>query len=65
MNKCRTRLIYHINKGLGVVPTEAADNIIPILTREDSLDQEGEFIRVEHVSNQKLQGYRVEVEKGG
>ena len=64
MNEYRTHLVYHIDKGLGVVPTEATDNIMPILTREDSLNQEGELIRIERASNQKPQGCRVEVEKG-
>ena len=39
MNGRGTCLVYHIDKSLGVVPTEAVDHVTLILTREDRLDQ--------------------------
>ena len=32
MSECRTRLVYHIDKCLGVVLTEVTDIIVLILT---------------------------------
>jgi hypothetical protein len=44
MSECRTHLVYHIDKGLRVIPEEATDRITRILTRENGLDQGGELI---------------------
>jgi len=43
--KCRTCLVYHINEGLRVISREATDIFTIIFTREDRLDQGGEFMR--------------------
>ena len=56
MSECRTCLVYHIGKGLSVIPTEAMDNVTLILTREDSLDKEGEVAGIERASDQKSKG---------
>ena len=37
-------LMYHIDEGLGVVPTEVADHLHLILTCEDCLNQRDEFV---------------------
>jgi len=63
MTACKTCLVYHIDKGLCVVPKEAADRITRILTREDRLDQEGELMRSELASGQTSTGWSVEVGK--
>ena len=53
MNEYRTRLVYRVDKCLGVVLTELTNNITPILAREDRLNQEGELRGNERASNQK------------
>ena len=47
MSEYRVHLVYHVDKGLRVVPTEAADRLTLALTREDRLNQGGEFVRRE------------------
>jgi len=60
MSGSGTCLVYHVDKGLGVVPTaDATDKIAPILTRKDSINQEGEFTPTEHASDQKSEGWSV------
>jgi hypothetical protein len=44
MNRCGTRLVYHIDEGLCVVPEEATDRVILILARDDRLNEGGKFI---------------------
>ena len=63
MSECRTCLVYHIDESLCVVPKEAADRVARILTREDLLDQGGEFTQNKRVSDQAFTGWGVEVEK--
>ena len=65
MSECRTCLVYHIDKGLDLVPTEAANNVRSILTREGSLDQERKLMWIERASDQEFKGWRVEVKKEG
>jgi len=60
---CGTYLVYHVDKGLGVVPKEATDCIARILTQEELLDQGREFMRSKRASDQTLTGWSVEVEK--
>ena len=43
MNGCRTRLVYHVDEGLCVVPKEATDRVI-ILAGDDRLNEGGKFI---------------------
>ena len=60
MSGCGTCLVYRVDKGLGVVPTaDATDEVAPILTREDGIDQEGELTPTEHASDQKFKGWSV------
>jgi len=52
VKKYGTYLIYHIDKGLRVVPEEATDRVTPILVQEYCLDQGGEFVQSECASDQ-------------
>jgi len=61
----KTCLIYHINKGLCVVPEEATDRVTLILAREDHFDQRGDFMQSECGPDQTSAGWNSEVEKGG
>ena len=63
MRKYRTCLIHHIDEGLRVVLKEVADCIARILTREDLLNQGGEFMWRKRASDQAFTGWSVEVEK--
>ena len=56
MNGCGTRLVYHIDEGLCVVPEEAMDHVILILAGDDRLGKGGEFIQSERASDQTLTG---------
>ena len=49
-------LVYHIDEGLYVVPNKATDRVTLILTREDRLNQGGEFVRSESASDQTPAG---------
>ena len=51
-----TYLIYHIDKGLRVVPKEATNRVAIIFTREDRLNQGRELMRVECASDQTCTG---------
>ena len=53
--------IYHIDKGLCVVPKEVVDRVTLVFTREDRLDQGGKFMRSERASDQTSTGWSVEV----
>ena len=56
MRGCRTCLVYHINKGLCVVPVEGTDCVTRTITRENGLDQRGELMRSERTSDQTSAG---------
>ena len=56
MSEYKTHLIYHIDKDLCVIRKEATNRITLILTREDRLNQGGEFVRSERASNQTSTG---------
>ena len=62
MSECKTRLIHHVDERLRVVLNEAADCIARILTREDLLNQGGEFIRSKRTSNQPFTGWSVDLD---
>lgn len=40
-------LVYHVNEGLSVVPTEVADHFIPVLAHHGYLHQRNDFGRGE------------------
>jgi len=65
MSGCRTCLIHHIDKGLHIVPKKATDRVALILTREDQVDQGGEFIQCKSASDQTPAGWNNEVGKVG
>jgi len=57
MNECRTYLVYHIDKGLGVIPiVKEVDDIPLVPTREDSIYQEREVRGAERAFDQKSKG---------
>ena len=62
MSECKTYLVFHVDERLRVVFNEAANYIARILTREDLLNQGGEFIRSKRASNQPFAGWSVEVD---
>ena len=51
VRKCGTCLVYHIDKGLCVVPEEVTDRVTPIPAQEYCLDQGGEFVQSECASD--------------
>ena len=57
----RAYLVYHIDECLRVIPKEAANHIARVLTREDLLNQGGEFVQGKRTSDQTFTGWRVEV----
>ena len=60
--KCRTDLIYHVDEGLGLVPTtNAADDVRLVPIREDSIYQGGEIRLTKCTSDQKSKGWSVKV----
>jgi len=63
VRKYRTCLVYHIDKGLCVVPEEATDHVTPILAQEYCLDQGGEFVQSERASDQTFTAWSSEVRK--
>jgi hypothetical protein len=58
-----TYLVYHIDEGLCVFLKEATDCVARIVTRENGLDQGGEFVRSERTSDQTFACWSVKVEK--
>jgi len=62
MDGCETCLVYRVDESLCVVPKEATDCVTFIFTREDRLDQGGEFMRIEHASDQTSTGWSIEIE---
>jgi hypothetical protein len=63
MSECRTRLVYNVDERLCVIPKEARDRVARIVTRENGLDQGGEFLRSERASDQTFTGCSVKFEK--
>ena len=63
MSERRTRLVYHIGKCLCVVTNEATDRVTRIVTREEGLDQGGEFVRNERTLDQTSTGWMSESRK--
>jgi len=60
-----TCLVYHVDKGLCVVPKEGTDRVTLVLTREDRLDQGGEFVQGKCASDQTSTGWSIKVGKVG
>jgi len=60
-----TYLVHNVDKGLCVIPKERMDRVTFILSREDGLNQRGEFTQSEAAPNQTFTGWRAEVEKVG
>ena len=56
MGKCRTCLVYHINKGLRVISRKATDLFTITVTREDRLDQGKKFMWSELAFDQTFTG---------
>ena len=56
-----TYLIQYIDNGLCIITGKASNPVIHILSREDGLNQGGEFIRDELASEQSSKGWTVEV----
>jgi hypothetical protein len=63
MSRCRTCLVYHIDKRLRVFPNEAADCVTRIGTRENGLDQGGELMLGERACDQTSTGWELELRK--
>jgi hypothetical protein len=57
MSERRTRLVHHIGECLCVVTNEAMDRVTRIVTREEGLDQGGEFVRSERTLDQASTGW--------
>jgi hypothetical protein len=47
MKGCGAHLVYHVDKGLSVVPTEVTDHLDLILVREDCPNERDDFVRGE------------------
>jgi len=56
-------LIYHINKGLQIIPKEATDHVTLILTQEDHFNQGGEFMQSKCTSGRVPAGWNIGIEK--
>ena len=65
INEHRAHLVHDIDKGLRVVSKEGIDRVSIVLTREDRLNQGGEFMQIECAFDQTSAGWSVEVEKTG
>ena len=63
MSRYGTRLVYHVDEYLCVVPREATDGVVLILARKDGVDQGGKLMRGELVLDQTSTGCDVEVKK--
>lgn len=59
----KTRLIYHVDKSLGIVPGEATDHVTFVRGREGRLNQRTKFARSKCALDQTLTGWSVGVEK--
>ena len=60
MSECRTRLVYNVDERLCVIPK---DRVPRIATRENGLDQGGEFLWSERASDQTFTGCSVKFGK--
>jgi hypothetical protein len=60
---CGTCLVYHIDKRLRVVPNEGTDSITRIVTRENGLDEGGEFVWSKRASYQTFTGWESKLRK--
>jgi len=56
-------LSHHINKDLGIIPTEGMDHVTFVLTREDCLDQGRKLVWGKHALNQAFGRWSDEVKK--
>ena len=63
-SKRRTCLMHYIDKRLCVLYREVVDCFIPVLTREDHLNQQREFTRKKCTCDQTSTGYGVVMERG-
>jgi hypothetical protein len=63
MTGCGTYLIYHIDKYLCVFSHEGTDCVTRIVARENGLDQGGEFMQGERVSDQTSTGWELKLRK--
>ena len=52
-------LVYYIDEGLCLFLKETTDCVAHVVTREDGLDQEGEFMRSERTSDQTPTGWQL------
>jgi hypothetical protein len=58
-----THLIYHIDKGLGIVPREVPNDFDLIAVREDLRDQRDAFVSGEAVTDQPFPSWVLAVNK--
>lgn len=58
-----TYLVYHIDEGLGIFPTEMFNSLGLILLREYVRDQRDTFLRFESVGDQSFPGGRFPIHK--
>ena len=63
MRGCETYLVYHINKGLRIVPNEGTDCVTCIVAREDGLDQGGDLMQSECTCCQTFTGWELKLKK--
>ena len=61
----RTCPVYHVYEGLGIIPTEATDQVAFIRTGEDRLNQRTKFVRGKRVLDQTLTCWNIEILKEG
>jgi len=58
-------LIYDVDKGLGITPSETTDHLGRLSTRTDRPDEQNPFALVSSAADQGLQGSFTRVEGGG
>ena len=63
MSKSRTCLIYDVDKRLCVISKEATDCVVRTVTRENGLNQGGEFLQGKRASDQTFAGCSVRFKK--
>ena len=56
-NRVETRLVYHIDKGLGIVLREVANHLNLIVVREDCCDYGDALIPSEGITDQPFPGW--------
>jgi len=57
--------VYHINKVLGVIPTEVSDYLDLILAHQNCLNQGDDFVREEGTTGQAFPGRLAKAGKNG